>query len=131
MVIEKETKMSKLHGNAGLTVAQRIEVRRLHKDEKVSQSELARRFCVSRATIQRWVERDNPEDRSSRPHQGRQVMTDAYREAVLAYRLATPHAGPIRIAHALQGDYPFANRGTVRLILVEAGLSQHHREKKG
>lgn len=122
--------MAKLHGNAGLTEAQRTEVRRLHQEEGVSQSELARRFCVHRRTIGRWVQRERSSDRSSTAHHPHRVVTEGYRAAVLAYRQANPHHGPIRIAHTLQGVYPQAHRGTIYLILCEAGLSGRMGEKK-
>lgn len=122
--------MGKLHQNAGLTIVQRVEVKRLYEEEKVGQSELARRYSVSRGTIQRWVKRTSPQDRSSAPRGGKRVVTEGYREAVIAYRERHPQAGPIRIASALQAHYPFAHRGTVRLILVQAGKSQRRAPQK-
>lgn len=122
--------MAKLHGNAGLTESQRREVRRLYEEKGVSQSELARRFCVHRRTIERWVRREASGDRSSAPHTPHRVVTEGYRAAVVAYRQRNPHHGPIRMAHTLQADYPEAHRGTIYLILCEAGLSGRGREKK-
>lgn len=122
--------MGKMHGNAGLTEGQRAEVQRLYGAGGVSQSALARRFCVHRRTIARWVERTETGDRSSVPHQPRQVVTEAYRAAVLAYRGAHPEQGPIRIAYALRSSYPEANRGTVYQILRAAGLCGRAAVKK-
>ena len=114
----------KIHANAALTVAQRQRVRELHQ-EGVSQAELARRYGVDRRTIARWVKRENPRDRSTAPHEhGRRVVTEAYRDAVIAERQAHPHYGPRRIAYALRERFPTANTATVWRILHAAGLSR-------
>lgn len=75
--------MKKLHSNAALTIPQRIEVKRLFEIEKVSVSELSKRFCVGESTIRKWIKRDSPEDKSSVPHQKRKVVTDDYKQAVI------------------------------------------------
>lgn len=117
------------HANAALTVTQRTEVRRLHQ-QGVTISALARQFCVARRTIQRWVNRDDVTDRSSAPRcHGRQIVTDAYREAVLAERTANPTHGPKRIAYDLRDRYPTANSATIWRILHAAGLSQRALKK--
>jgi len=114
----------KLHARAALTLAQRTEVRRLHLEEHVSIRALAERFGVNPTTIQRWVGRESPLDRTSAPLRTRTVITPAYREAVLAYRQAHPHHGPIRIAHELHATFAPANRGTILAILQAAGLTR-------
>ena len=122
--------MKKLHSNAALTIPQRIEVKRLFEIEKVSVSELAKRFCVGESTIRKWINRDSPEDKSSCPHQKRQVVTDDYRDAVLEYRRHNPRHGARRIAFELKAKYPQANRGTVALILKAESLTgKQNREK--
>jgi transposase len=114
----------RLHANASLTVQQRTEVRRLHIEEHVPIRDLARRFGVNATTIQRWVHREYPLDHSTAPLRRRTVITSEYRQAVVTYRRAHPHHGPIRIAHALSRQFPFSNRGTVLSILQEEGLSR-------
>lgn len=114
----------KLHAQAALTLTQRRTVQRLHSEEKVSVRHLAQRFHVNPSTIQRWIRRDSPLDRSSAPLQPRSVITPAYREAVVVYRKEHPHHGPIRIAYALRGEFPFADRGTVLPILQQEGLTR-------
>jgi transposase len=109
--------MKKLHSNAALTIPQRIEVKRLFEIEKVSVSELANRFCVGESTIRKWIGRHSPEDKSSAPHQKRQVVTDDYRQAVIEYRKAQPTHGARRIAFELKAEYPIAHRGTAAIIL--------------
>ncbi len=113
----------KLHANASLTVHQRLEVRRLHKDQNVSIRELADRFHVNPTTIQRWVGRDVPLDLSTAPKHPHTVVTPEYRAAVIAYRQAHPRHGPIRIAAELKGPFPMTNRGTVQRILQEENLA--------
>src|SRR5262245_42345866 len=117
------------HANAALTATQRAQVRRLYQ-AGASQAELARRFGVHRRTIQRWISRTDTADRSCAPKQhGRQVVSDAYREAVLELRQAHPTYGPKRIAHELRERFPTANVATVWRILNAAGLSKRAPKK--
>lgn len=95
------------HAKAVLTAAQRTQVRQLHQQGR-SQAALARQFDVHRRTIQRWVARDEPTDRSSAPHHhGHQVVTEDYRRAVLDHRAApiprtVPNALPTCCATAFR-----------------------------
>lgn len=114
----------KLHSNAALTVAQRREIKRLFEEEKVSVKELAKRFCVHPNTIRCWIRRDSAEDRSSKPKHIHTVITPPYEQAIVAYREQNPGRGAIRIALALQGQFPFAHRGTVAVILKKHGLTR-------
>jgi transposase len=117
------------HAKAALTATQRALVRELHQ-QGASQSELSRRFGVHRSTIQRWIGRTDLADRSSAPKQhGRQIVTDAYRQAVLAERQEHPSHGPKRIALDLRQRFPSANVATVWRILKAAGLSQRAPKK--
>jgi transposase len=117
------------HAKAALTATQRALVRELHQDG-TSQTELARRFGVHRRTIQRWIDREDTADRSCAPKQhGRQIVTDAYRHAVLALRQAHPTYGPKRIAHELRESFPTANVATIWRILKGAGLSKRAPKK--
>ena len=117
------------HANAALTATQRAQVRRLYRDG-ASQSALARRFGVHRRTIQRWIDRTDTADRSCAPKQrGRQVVSDAYRQAVVTLRQAHPTYGPKRIAHELRERFPTANVATVWRILNAAGLSKRAPKK--
>lgn len=99
----------RLHAKAALTVKQRQQVKQLYEQAENVKT-LAHRFGVHERTIRRWINRESPLDRSSAPKQPRRVVTQAYREAVLAYRQANPTYGPIRIANALKPSFAFANR---------------------
>ena len=114
----------KLHAQAALTIKQRQQVRQLHLEEGISIRKLAERFTVNPTTIQRWVHRESPLDRSSTPLKRRTVITPAYQEAAVKYRKTYPHHGPIRIAYELKRDFPQANRGTVLSILQQEGLTR-------
>jgi transposase len=122
--------MKKQHANAALTIPQRIEVKRLFDKEKGSVSELAARFCCGESTVRKWIKRATPQDKSSVPHRKRVVVTADYREAVIAYRHQRPTHGPIRIAVELQAAYSQAHRGTIALILKQAGLTQKRQRTK-
>ncbi len=112
-----------LHANAKLTLLQRKEVQRLHKEKKVSVRKLAEQFHVTPRTIQDWVSREVALDKSSAPKNHYTVVTDEYRAAVIAYRRENPKHGPIRIAAALCSEYPQANRSNVSRIIQSEGLT--------
>ena len=118
-----------LHKNAGLTVSQRKQVKALYEAGGVSYQKLADRFGVTVATVQKWVNRDSPEDLKSGPKKPQGIITPAYRAAIVAYRTDNPFHGPIRIAEALKGEFGFANRGTVLMVLQQEGLTRPRREK--
>ena len=118
------------HANATLTPKQRQEIRRLHHEEKMSIRKLAEQFHVYPSTIQKWVKRTSPYDQSCAPKTGDRVVTEAYREAVIAYRKTHPNRGPIRIAQALKDQFSYAHRGTVYRILKEEALCGKRPKKK-
>lgn len=113
----------KLHVNAALTIKQRQEMRRLHQEEHRSIRQLARMFHVNPSTAQKWVNRESPGDKSPAPLHPQTVVTETYRAAVLRYRTAHPHQGPIRIAQELKHEFPQAHRGTILRILQQAHLT--------
>lgn len=124
----------KLHAQAALTLKQRQEVKRVHQEEGESIRGLAKRYRVNPTTIQRWVHRDSPLDRSAAPIHPHSIITPEYGAAVIAYRKAHPRQGPIRIAQALKAEFPQADRGTILPILQREGLcglvSRPRREPK-
>ena len=119
-----------LHAQAALTVRQRLLVRRLHFEEKISIRQLAGQFKVNPTTIQRWLHRETPLDRSSAPIHHRTVITPEYHDAVIGYRMEHPNHGPIRIAQELRAQFPWANRGTILPILQDAGLTRPASKEK-
>ncbi len=64
------------HGNAALTIAQRIEIKRLYHQEEVSIKKLMAIYQVSRPTIKKWVERESPVDLPSAPYRIATVITN-------------------------------------------------------
>ena len=56
-----------LNGNAKLTIKQRVEVRRLQKEEGRSIRSLAEEFRVTKKTIQKWIHRESPLDQVFQP----------------------------------------------------------------
>lgn len=119
----------KQHANAALTVAKRKQVKWLFENQPLSIAELSRRFQVHRDTIRKWIYRDSPFDKPSAERKKR-VITAEYEQAVKEYRRANPHHGAIRIASALQAEFPFANRGTVSLILKKHGLTKKAKARR-
>ena len=119
----------KLHSQAALTLKQRQKVKRLHK-EGVSIRELAKRDGVNPTTIQRWIKRESPLDKSPTPLTLQTVITPEYRAAVIDYRMEHQNHGPIRIALELKELFPWANRGTVLSILQQEGTTSPPKGKK-
>jgi transposase len=98
----------------------------------MSQSALARQVGVHRRTIQRWIARPDTADRTGglRTH-GRRVVTDVYRDAVIAEWQAHPRHGPKRSAQDWRLRVPTANTATVWRILHAAGLTRCPPQKNG
>ena len=120
----------KLHAQAALTLNQRQEVQCLHREAKVSIRNLATRFGVNPTTIQRWVKRESPLDKTAAPLHPKSVITPRYRSSVIDYRKENPDYGPIRIAEALRAEFPEANRGTVLRILQQEGLTRPPKKER-
>jgi hypothetical protein len=120
----------KLHSQAALTLKQRQEVKRLHQEEGVSIRKLASRFGVNPTTIQRWIKRDSPLDKSTIPVTKRTVITREYRTTVIRYRSEHVNHGPIRIAQELKPEFALANRGMVLSILQQEGLTRPPKKEK-
>ena len=119
----------KLHGNAQLTIKQRLEIKRLHQAEKISVRALATRYGVTPKTIQIWIHRESPADRSTAPKTIHSVVTPAYQQAVLGHRQENQNQGPIRIAHELKSSFPEANRGSILRIPQKAKLTRRLEKK--
>jgi transposase-like protein len=113
----------KQHANATLTIAKRKQIKLFFENQQLSIAELARRFQVHRDTIRKWIHRDSPFDKASAARRKR-VITADYEQAVVEYRKQNPSHGAIRIALALQTEFPFANRGTAALVLKREGLTR-------
>lgn len=110
----------KLHKNSALTPSQRQQIQQLYATRQFSYPQLAAQFNTSPGTIRKWVKRGDCHDQSSAPKNHYRRVTDAYRQAVIDYRLAHPHHGPVRIEQELRADHgPFAF-STVRLILNQS-----------
>jgi transposase len=118
----------KLHANSALTIKQRQQVKQLFDSDNLPIVEIARRFSVSPQTVRRWIKRDDFQDRQVK-RRARRVVTPEYERAVKEYRKANPEHGAIRIALALQTKFPFANRGTVAIILGREGLTKKFRSR--
>jgi hypothetical protein len=116
--------LMKLHKNAALTPHQRQQIQRLYATGQFSYPQLAHQFSTTRKTVMKWAKRNHSQDQTSAPKQHYRRVTDAYQQAVIAYRLVHPTHGPVRIEYELRAEYgPFAF-STVRLILQQA-KAQH------
>jgi transposase len=119
-----------IHARAALTLLQRKEIKRLHEAEHISIRELAKRFNTTEKTIQKWIHRDSPLDKTSAPLKHSTVITPEYKAAVIGYRKEHPNHGPITIAQALENEFPQANRGTVLRILQSEELTHKTNKDK-
>jgi transposase len=113
----------KIHANSALTIKQRRQVKQLFDNAKLPIVEIARRFSVSPQTVRRWKGRNDFQDQQVKRRTPR-VVTSEYENAVIEYRRQNPTHGAIRIAVALQAEFPFAGRGTIAIILKREGLTK-------
>ncbi len=119
----------KLHSQAALSVKQRAEVQRLYATGNYTYAQLASQFATSKNTIAKWAKRATVIDNTSAPKQPARRVTEAYRQAVIAYRQAHPTHGPVRIQTQLEATYGHFAFSTVRLILKQAALSEPSKPK--
>jgi transposase InsO family protein len=80
--------------------------------------EISRKYCVSRRTVYRWLDRQGAEARSSRPKRQPRKSLPSLEERVRTLRIET-RKGPLRLA--LQLGIP---RSTVYKILVRLGINK-------
>jgi transposase len=114
----------KLHANAALTLHQREEVQKLHK-EGLSYRQLAEKYRVNLSTIVRWMHRDSPLDLSSAPKNVRSALDKNQKEAILKYRKENPGAGARTIATVLAEDCGKMSHATISRFLKRlTGLSK-------
>jgi transposase len=118
----------KYHANAKLTVHLRRAMREEFLGGATSIKKLAARYHVSTKTVQKWVHREEPTDRSSAPRRRRSKRPPGLASAVRRRKKAHPRQGTRRIAHELRPYYPGLTRNRVRHILKAAKLlGQRHR----
>lgn len=120
----------KLHANAKLTIKQREEVKRLHKEKGISYRNLAKRFGVSVFTIARWIRRDCPLDMSSAPKNPRRTLMQQQKEVIRQYRTENPKAGARTIAAVLSREYGPMSHATVSRFLKESGLTKPYEKRR-
>ena len=85
--------MSQVHAQARTTPLLRAEI----KASSASQSELASRYNVSVVTVRKWQGRDDPNDRSHRPHKLSTTMSPGQKAIAVELRktlLLHPPARP-------------------------------------
>lgn len=74
--------MSEVHAQARTTPRTRAEI----KDSDASQAELARQYNVGRATVRKWHDRDDVQDRSHRPHKLATTLSPGQEAVVVELR---------------------------------------------
>ena len=111
-----------LNGNAKLTIKQRVEVRRLQKEEGRSIRSLAEEFRVTKKTIQKWIHQESPLDQVFPASRRRSVVDATYRQAIVNHRKKYPNHGPVRITQELSSEYPQARPSHIRRVLLQENL---------
>ena len=86
----------KYHANAKLTVHQRLAMKE-EFEEGMSLTQLAQRYHISTKTVQRWIHRDVPTDRSSAPKRRRSKRGGGLKAAVKRHKNAHPRHGTQQI----------------------------------
>lgn len=111
----------KYHPNAKLTVHQRSEMReRFLQGWSIKQ--LARFYHVNTKTVQRWIHREDPQDRSTAPKRRCFKRPPGLVDAVVKLKQENPAKGTLGIALYLRQQFPGLSRSRVRLILKEADM---------
>ena len=102
---------------------QREEFVRLASQADANVSELCRRFGISRKTGYKWLNRDDLEDRSRRPHSSPARTCEQLEAQVVAVRAQHPAWGARKIAHVLARDQGVhIARSTANSVLCRHGL---------
>jgi transposase len=118
-----------IHGNAALTVREREEVQRRHREGGESIRHLADRYRVNPSTIQRWIHRDSVLDLTSGPKQPRRGLTPEQQAAIRRYRAENPRAGAITIAAGLREEFGKLSPATMGRFLRAEGLARPTEKK--
>jgi transposase len=113
-----------IHGNAALTVREREEVQRRHREAGESIRQLAGRYRVNPSTIQRWIHRDSALDLTSGPKQPRRRLTPEQQATIRRYREDHPGAGARTIAAMLAKEYGPLSPATIGRFLRAEGLTR-------
>lgn len=99
-----------------------------YKSGEYSVTELSERFCISRKTAYKWIERhekgEGLSDRSRRPHVPFKHYGDDVRQKVLNLKLDKISWGPKKILKKLKRDYPRADWPSISWI--NDYLKQHN-----
>jgi len=119
----------KYHANATLTVHQRRSMRKEFQ-EGASIVTLAARYHVTTKTVQKWVHRDDPADRSSAPRRRRSKRPPGLKRAVKEHKRLNPDRGTRSIADHLRRYFPGLTRSRVRHILKTADSNEDKPSKE-
>ena len=102
---------------------QREEFIRLARQADANIAELCRRFCISRKTGYKWLNREDLDDRTRRPHSSPGRTPAAIEERVLAIRAEHSAWGARKIARVLERDHRVQIApSTVNWVLRRHGL---------
>lgn len=102
-----------------------------------TKSDLSRRYCVSRPTIDKWLSRfeassvEGLEERSRAPHTSPNRTSDDVRDALIAAKLVHPSWGPKKLVAFLSASQPciaWPAPSTAGDILKRAGLVKPRRK---
>ena len=100
-----------------------IHIRNDISGSKLKNSELAKKFKISQATVSKWKKRNKFEDRSSKPHNIHYAFSELQKAVIVQVRKLTWWALD-EITEAVFPENPLSKRSAVYRVLVKEGINR-------
>jgi transposase InsO family protein len=106
-----------------------IHIRNDINSSKLKNSEIAKKFNISEATVSKWKNRENFEDKSSKPHKINYTFTDLQKAVLVRVRKLTWWSLD-EITEAVFPENPLSKRSAVYRVFVKEGINKKPKEEK-
>jgi len=113
------------HPNAVTNIHIRSEI----NGSKLKNSEIAEKFNISESTVSKWKNRDNFEDKSSKPHKINYTLTDLQKAVLVQIRKLTWWALD-EITEAVFPENPLSKRSAVYRVFVKENINKKPKGEK-
>ena len=113
------------HSNAVTNIHIRSDI----NGSKLKNVEIAKKYNISEATVSKWRNREDLEDRSSKPHQINYSLTEIEKAVIVQIRLLTWWSLD-EITEIIFPDNPLSKRSAVYRTLVKNGINKVPQEER-
>lgn len=113
------------HSNAVTNIHIRSDI----NGSKLKNSEIAEKFNISEPTVSKWKNRENFEDKSSKPHKINYTFTDLQKAILVQVRKLTWWALD-EIVEAVFPENPLSKRSAVYRVFVKEDINKKPEEEK-